>query len=55
MLRREGWLVNHKRVARIYREEHLQVRKMRRKKMTAGARVPLPVPATANERCLWTS
>lgn len=42
--------MNHKRVARIYREEHLQVRKMRRKKMAAGARVPLPVPATANER-----
>jgi len=50
MLRREGWLVNHKRIARIYREEHLQVRTKRRKKMTSGARVPLPMPAAANER-----
>jgi putative transposase len=50
MLRREGWLVNHKRIARIYREEHLQVRTKRRKKMTSGARVPLSMPAAANER-----
>lgn len=50
MLRREGCLVNHKRVSRIYREEHLQVRKKRRKKMASGVRVPLSAPTTANER-----
>jgi putative transposase len=50
MLRREGWMVNHKRVARIYREERLQVRRRRRKKMTAVARVPLAAPSRPNER-----
>lgn len=50
MLRREGFLVNHKRVARIYREEGLQVRRRRRKKMAAAVRVPLPAPDKANMR-----
>lgn len=50
MLRREGGFANHKRVSRIYREEHLQVRRKRRKKMSSGVRAPLPVPARANER-----
>ena len=50
MLRREGWKVNHKRVARIYREEQLQVRRKRRKKMSAVVRVPLAAPSRSNER-----
>jgi putative transposase len=50
MLRREGWVVNHKRVARIYREEQLQVRRKKRKKMTAAVRVPLARPTKPNER-----
>lgn len=50
LLRREGWTVNHKKVARIYREEHLQVRRKRRRKMTSGVRVPLAIPNAANER-----
>ena len=50
MLRREGWRVNHKRVARIYREEQLQVRRKRRKKMAAAARVRPPAPGRPNER-----
>jgi putative transposase len=32
MLRREGWAVNPKRVYRLYRQEHLQVRKRLRKR-----------------------
>ena len=50
MLRREGWTANHKRVARIYREEQLQVRRKRRKKMFSGVRKALPAPSVANER-----
>jgi len=42
-LRREGWVVNHKKVARIYyREERLSLRRRRRKKHAAVPRIPLP-------------
>jgi putative transposase len=43
-LRREGWLVNHKKVERIYRDERLSLRRRRRKKATAVPRVVLPRP-----------
>ena len=46
------WLVNHKRVYRLYREEGLAMRCKRRKRFRAEARVPLAVPAGANE--MWT-
>ena len=53
MLRREGWAVNHKRVYRLYREEGLAVRTKRKGKRAAGvARVPMALPATANQ--VWT-
>ena len=45
LLQREGWLVNHKRVHRIYREEELMVRTKRRKRRMAEVRVKL-LPAT---------
>ena len=44
LLRREGWVVNHKRVYRLYREEGLLVRQRRRKRAAAHERVPLPAP-----------
>jgi putative transposase len=50
LLRREGIVVNHKRTERIYREEGLSLRKRRRRKTAAMARVILPVPTTPNER-----
>lgn len=50
MLKREGWLDNHKRVARIYREEGLQVRRRKRKKLTAAARAPMPAPTRPNQQ-----
>ena len=50
LLRREGLVVNHKRTERIYREEGLSLRKRKRKKTTAMARVILPAPARPNER-----
>ena len=40
LLRREGVIVNHKRVERIYREEGLSVRKRKRKRVACGVRVP---------------
>ena len=45
LLRREGWLVNHKRIYRLYREEGLGIRVKRRKKLASAPRV-LPPPAT---------
>ena len=50
LLRREGRLVNHKKVLRLYREEGLAVLRRRRKKRVAIARVPLPVPSRRTER-----
>jgi putative transposase len=44
LLRREGWMVNHKRVYRLYREEGLGIRVKRRKKLASAPRV-LPPPA----------
>lgn len=46
------WLVNHKRVYRLYREEGLAMRRRKRKRFRAEARVPLALPKTANE--VWT-
>lgn len=45
----EGGVVNRKRTYRLYREEGLQVRTKRRKKLTRP-RVPLAVPSQVNER-----
>ena len=50
-LRREGFVVNHKRLFRLYREERLMVRKRRGRKRALGARTPMPVPAVPNG--LW--
>lgn len=44
-LRREKWIVNHKKVERIYREEKLSLRIRRRRKFAAAPRVTLAVPA----------
>lgn len=50
LLRREGRMVNHKKVLRLYREEGLAVLRRRRKKRVAIQRVPLPVPSRRTER-----
>ena len=58
MLRREKnngrvkWVVNHKRVYRIYREEGLAMRRRKRKRFRAEARVPMALPARAQQ--MWT-
>jgi len=50
-LRREGFVVNHKRLFRIYREEGLMVRKRKGRKRALGTRTLMPVPALPND--LW--
>ena len=50
LLRREGWIVNRKKVLRIYREEALFVRTKRRHKHAARLRVPLALPDGPRER-----
>ena len=51
MLRREGEVVNHKRVYRLYREEGLSVRKRGRKRVSREGRLPLEAPLRPNQ--LW--
>ena len=50
MLRREGFVINHKRTERIYKEEGLALRIRRRKKMAAIQRIEAPAPTRVNER-----
>jgi putative transposase len=50
-LRREGFVVNHKRLFRLYREERLMVRKRGGRKRALGTRTPMPVPALPHD--LW--
>jgi putative transposase len=41
LLRREGFIVNHMRLFRIYREERLMVRRRRGRKHAFGTRAPM--------------
>ncbi|RBE56214.1 IS3 family transposase, partial [Xanthomonas oryzae pv. oryzae] len=47
-LRQEGRLVNYKRVERLYRQQQLQVRRRKRKKVPVGERQPMLRPTKAN-------
>jgi len=49
-LRREGWLVNEKRIYRLCREMGLMVRTKRRRKRAGHLRVPPTPPQGKNER-----
>jgi putative transposase len=50
LLRREGQVVNRKRVQRIYREERLTVRRRGGRKRAIGTRRPMEIPLAANQR-----
>ena len=50
MLRREGWLVNTKRVYRLYREEGLELRMRKRAKRAAHTRIRLAEASYPNQR-----
>lgn len=50
LLRREGHLVNHKKLFRLYREERLAVRRRGGRKRAIGTRAPMLIPLKPNER-----
>ena len=50
LLRREGFVVNHKKLFRLYREEGLAVRRRRGRKRAVGTRKPRIVPSRLDER-----
>jgi putative transposase len=50
LLRREGVIVNHKRIERLYREEGLAVRRWRRKRIVAAGRGRIASPSRPNEQ-----
>jgi putative transposase len=52
LLTREGHAVNHKRVWRLYRENHLAVRKRRKAKRISHGRQPLRKPTAVNQ--VWS-
>jgi len=52
MLRREGFMINHKRTERIYRQEGLILRIRRRKKMSSLLRTEIPKPDYPNH--IWS-
>src|SRR5438045_1702605 len=50
LLRREGYVVNHKRLFRLYREERLMVRRRGGRKRAMGTRAPMVTPFAPNDR-----
>ena len=50
MLKAEGLVVNEMKTYRICREEKLQARRKRRKRLLARARVPMPISERSNQR-----
>ena len=50
MLAREGIVMNHKKLLRLYREENLRVRRRRGRKRAMGTRAPMALPQAPNQR-----
>jgi len=50
LLRREGVMLNWKKLYRLYREERLMVRKRGGRKRALGTRAPMAIPQDANQR-----
>ena len=50
LLQREGVLLNHKKLRRLYAEERLQVRRRGGHKRALGSRAPLALPQAPNQR-----
>ena len=50
LLAREGMVMNHKKLLRLYREKGLSVRRRRGRKRATGSRAPLALPQGPNQR-----
>src|SRR5262249_56656083 len=50
ILTREGLVMNHKKLRRLYREERLQVRRRGGRKRALGSRAPIVLPQRPNQR-----
>jgi putative transposase len=50
LLCREGLVINHKKLRRLYREERLQVRRRGGRKRALGTRAPMTLPQGPNQR-----
>ena len=50
MLKREGTVMNLKKVRRLYAEEQLQVRRRKGRKRATGTRAPMAIPQGPNQR-----
>jgi putative transposase len=50
LLKRENYVVNHKKLFRLYREEKLAVRRRGGRKRAIGTRAPMMIPLAPNER-----
>jgi putative transposase len=50
LLRREGYVVNHKRLFRLYKEERLIVRRRGGRKRAMGTRAPITLPPHPTQR-----
>ena len=50
LLKREGYVINHKKLFRLYREEKLAVRRRGGRKRAIGTRAPMLVPGAPNDR-----
>lgn len=50
MLEREGIVMNHKKLRRLYKEEGLAVKRRRGRKRATGTREPMPVPDGPSKR-----
>jgi len=53
LLRREGFMINHKRTERIYRQERLSIRIHRRRKIAASLRTEIPRPGIKTISGAW--
>ena len=50
LLKREGYVIDQKKLFRLYREEKLAVRRRGGRKRVIGTRAPTMVPTTPNQR-----
>ena len=50
LLKREGIVLNHKKLSRLYREERLTVRRRGGRKRALGTRAPMALPQGPNQR-----